>query len=99
MNEIVMLSLSGILLGIGLYGVLTKKNLIVVIASIEIMINSAILNFVIFSSYNNNSSGDLAALFFIALAASEVAVGLALALSIFRKRKSVNIDILNLLRW
>jgi len=99
MNEIVMLSLSGILLGMGLYGVLTKKNLIVVIASIEIMINSAILNFVIFSSYNNNPSGDLAALFFIALAASEVAVGLALALSIFRKRKSVNIDILNLLRW
>ncbi|MCL4326478.1 MAG: NADH-quinone oxidoreductase subunit NuoK [Candidatus Thermoplasmatota archaeon] len=99
MNEVVLLSLSGILLGLGLYGVLTKKNIILTIASIEIMINSAIFNFIIFSSYNNNPAGDVVALFFIALAASEVAVGLALALMMFRIKKTLNIDVMNSLRW
>ena len=82
---------------IGLYGLLTKRNAIVLLMSIEFMLNSANLNFVAFAAYSGNMGGFVFALFSITIAAAEVAVGLAILLVIYRRFKSIdvtNIDIL-----
>jgi len=99
------LILSSLLLSIGAYGVLTRKNAIVVLMSIEIMLNAANINFVAFSSYHRglhgvtDPSGQVFALFSIAIAAAEVAVGLAILLSVYRRYKTIDVDKLNILRW
>jgi NADH-quinone oxidoreductase subunit K len=91
------LSASVALFCIGLYGLLTKRNAIILLMSIEFMLNSANLNFVAFSAYNGDMGGFVFALFSITIAAAEVAVGLAILLVIYRRFKSIdvtNIDIL-----
>ena len=102
------LILSSLLLAIGAYGVLTRKNAIVVLMSIEIMLNAANINFVAFSSYHEglhplqpfpDSSGQVFAIFSIAIAAAEVAVGLAILLSVYRRYKTIDVDKINILRW
>jgi NADH:ubiquinone oxidoreductase subunit K len=93
------LGLSAILFVIGAYGVLTRKNAIVVLMSIEIMLNAANINFVAFSSFFNNVNGQVFALFSIAVAAAEVAVGLAILLNLYKVRDTITLDDLNLLRW
>jgi NADH:ubiquinone oxidoreductase subunit K len=96
---------SSLLFAIGAYGVLTRKNAIVVLMSIEIMLNAANINFVAFSSYHerlhgvSDPSGQVFALFSIAIAAAEVAVGLAILLSVYRRYKTIDVDKLNILRW
>lgn len=78
---------------IGLYAVLAKKNAIMILVGIELMINAAILNFVAFGKYDKiNYSGQIFALFAIVLAAAAVAVGLAIILNVYRQYKSVNPD-------
>lgn len=78
---------------IGLYAVLAKRNAIMVLVGIELMINAAILNFVAFGKYDeSNYGGQIFALFAIVLAAAAVAVGLAIILNVYRKNKTINLD-------
>lgn len=88
------LVLSAILFAIGLWGALTRKNAILVLVSIEIMINAASLNFIAFWCYGKftDISAQLFVLFGIAIAGAEAAVGLALVIAIFRFNKSVNVE-------
>jgi NADH:ubiquinone oxidoreductase subunit K len=88
------LALSSILFLIGIYGVLTRKNLIAVLMSVEIMLNSAMLNFVTFAAYTDaqNVQGHVFALFIVAIAAAEVAVGLAIFINVFRSKGGVKPD-------
>ncbi len=96
---------SSLLFAIGAYGVLTRKNAIVVLMSIEVMLNAANINLVAFSSYHTtlhgtlDPSGQAFALFSIAIAAAEVAVGLAIILSVYRRYQTIDVDKINILRW
>ncbi len=96
---------SSLLFAIGAYGVLTRRNAIVVLMSIEVMLNAANINFVAFSSYHTtlhgvpDPSGQVFALFSIAIAAAEVAVGLAIFLVVYRRYQTIDVDKINILRW
>ncbi len=90
---------SSVLLLIGAYGVIRNKNGIVVLMSIEIMLTAANVNFVAFSSYYNDLTGQIAVLFVTTIAAAEVAIGLAILLSLFKQRDTIELDLLNRLRW
>lgn len=83
----------------GVIGVLTRKNAIIVFMSIELMLNAANLSFVAFSSFLGNIYGQLFVFFVMAVAAAEAAVGLAIIISIFRNKATVNLDEINLLKW
>jgi len=91
--------LSAALFVIGLYGVLTRRNGVVVLMSIEILFNAPILNLVAFSAYTNNAAGQMFAFVAIALAAGEAAVGLALFLVLYQAHGTVDVSRLRLLRW
>jgi len=93
------LVLSGILFAIGAFGVLTRKNGIVVLMCIEIMLNAANINFVTFAVYSGDAAGLVFALFSIAIAAAEVAVGLAILLNLQKLQDTIELQDLNLLRW
>jgi NADH:ubiquinone oxidoreductase subunit K len=93
------LGLSAILFIIGAFGVLTKRNGIIVLMSIEIMLNAANINFVVFSVYNHDVTGQVFALFSIAIAAAEVAVGLAILLNLQKRSNTINLDEIDDLRW
>ena len=93
------LVLSALLFSIGLYGVLARKNAIMVLMSLEIVINAALLNFVAFSSYTNDASGQVFALLGIAVAAADAAIGLAIFLSIYQTHGTVDMDRVRFLRW
>ena len=93
------LILSAMLFCIGMYGVLTKKNAIYVLMSIEIMLNAVNINFVAFSAYSGDVSGQIFALFSIALAAAEVAIGLAIFLLLYKRSDTVELQKIRLLRW
>ncbi|HVJ50025.1 NADH-quinone oxidoreductase subunit NuoK [Desulfitobacterium sp.] len=91
---------------IGLYGVFAKRNIIAVLMSIELMLNAVNINFVAFSRFTpwantaiNPLIGQVAALFVIVVAAAEIAVGLALVITIYRNRQTTNVDDLNWLKW
>lgn len=88
------LFLAVILFCIGLYGALTKRNTVIVLISIELMLNAVNLNLVAFSKYgvNPNITGQIFSLFTIAIAAAEAAVGLAILMALYRHKKTVNID-------
>ena len=93
-----LLALSGILFFIGAIGVLTRRNTIVIFMSIELMLNSANLAFISFARAFEALSGQVMVFFVIAVAAAEVAVGLALIVSIFRAKQSIDIDQINSLK-
>ncbi len=93
------LILSALLFSIGLYGVLARKNAIMVLMSLEVVINAALLNFVAFASYWDDASGQVFALLGIAVAAADAAVGLAIFLSIYQTHGTVDMDRLRFLRW
>ena len=90
---------SSVLLLIGAYGVIRNKNSIVVLMSVEIMLTAAIVNFIAFSSYYNDLTGQIVALFITTIAAAEVAIGLAILLSLFKQRDTIELDLLDRLRW
>ncbi len=90
---------SSALLLIGAYGVIRNKNSIVVLMSVEIMLTAANVNFVAFSSYYNDLTGQVVALFVTSIAAAEVAIGLAILLSLFKQRDTIELDLLDRLRW
>jgi len=85
------LVLSAILFSIGMTGVLLRRNIIVLLMSIELMLNAVNISFVAFSKYNSNIEGQIMVFFVMTIAAAEAAVGLALAVSIFKRFKEVNI--------
>lgn len=95
------LLLSTIIFGIGIYGIISRKNAVAVLMSVELMLNAVNINFIAISKYvvTGQVIGQLFAIFVIVVAAAEVAVGLALIISIFRQRKSVNLNDFNLLKW
>lgn len=86
------LVVSALLFGIGLFGVITRRNLILIYMSLELMLNAANLALVAFSRFNNNLDGQLMAVFVITVAASEVAVGLALIVALFRRRQTTDVE-------
>lgn len=85
------LILSAILFSLGMVGVLLRRNAIVMLMSIELMLNAVNLSFITFSKYNNNIDGQVMVFFVMTIAAAEAAVGLALIVSIFKRFKEVNI--------
>ena len=87
--------LSAILFSIGALGVLSRRNPLIIFMSIELMLNSANLAFVAFASVYKTFSGQIFVFFVIAVAAAEVAVGLALIVEIFKAKKNINIDEMN----
>ena len=95
------LIVGALLFGLGLFGLLTKRNLIALLMSIELMLNSVNINLVAFSRYTvvDATSGQVFSLFIIAVAAAEVAVGLALAYAIHRGRSTVSVDEIDWLKW
>ena len=84
---------------IGVVGVLTRRNAIIVLMSIELMLNAVNLTLLSFSHYLQDLRGQVFALLIIAVAASEAAVGLALVLSLYRGKATFNLDEVNLLKW
>ncbi len=92
------LVLSAVLFSMGMAGVLLRRNIIVLLMSIELMLNAVNISFVAFSKYNNNLEGQVMVFFVMTIAAAEAAVGLALAVSIFKRFKEVNIRFFEHLR-
>jgi NADH-quinone oxidoreductase subunit K len=93
------LTVSAILFMTGLIGVLIRRNFIIVLMAVEIMLNAANINLVAFSHYLDSMAGQVVALFVIAIAAGEAAVGLAIIIVVFRGKISTNVDEMNLLKW
>jgi NADH-quinone oxidoreductase subunit K len=93
------LILSAILFTIGVMGVLLRRNTIVIFMAVELMLNAVNLSFVAFARQLGSMDGQLIVFFVMAVAAAEAAVGLAIILSVFRNRETVNADELNLMRW
>ena len=93
------IALSAILFVLGALGALTRRNLIVILMSIELMLNAANLAFVGFSRAWGEHDGHLFVLMVIVVAACEVAVGLGIVIALFRNRETVNVEDVSLLRW
>ena len=90
--------LSFIIFSIGILGVLIRKNAIIIFMSIELMLNAVNLSLVGFSRYYNSVDGQVFVFLVMTLAAAEVAVGLAIIVSLFRNKQTINIDEINILR-
>ena len=93
------LMLSGILFAIGVIGVLTRRNVIVIFMCIELMLNAVNLSFVAFARYYNDMSGHIFVFMVITVAAAEAAVGLAIIIAIFRNKETVDVDEMNIMKW
>ena len=92
------LVLAAILFSIGVYGVLARRNAVLVLMSIEIILNSVNINLVAFGAFNDTVAGEVFALFVIAVAAAEVGIGLAIVLLIYRNRRSIDLNEADLMR-
>lgn len=93
------LGLASVLFCIGLYGVLTRRNAVAVLMSLELMFNAVNINMVAFSHYRPEVTGLAFSLFIIAVAACEATVGVALVLSVYRNQKDIDLDKATSLRW
>ncbi len=91
--------LSAIIFTIGVIGVLIRRNAIVIFMSVELMLNAVNLLLTAFSVYRGDASGQVFVFFIMALAAAEVAVGLAIIVMIYRNTNSIDINVLNRLKW
>lgn len=92
------MSVAGILFAMGTYGVLTRRNAIVIFMCIELMLNSVNLTFIALSSHLQNMDGQIFVFFIMAVAAAEAAVGLALMIAFYRNRESIDVDDMNLMK-
>lgn len=97
LNHYIMLS--AIIFSIGVIGVLVRRNAIVIFMSVELMLNAVNLLLTAFSVYSNDPSGQVFVFFIMALAAAEVAIGLAIIVMIYRNTNSIDINVLNRLKW
>ena len=93
------LTFGALLFTIGVIGVLTRRNAIIVLMSIELMLNAVNLTLISFSHYLQDLRGQIFTLFIIAVAASEAAIGLALVIALYRGKATYNLDEVNLLKW
>jgi len=93
------LILSAIIFSIGTFGVLTRKNAIVIFMCIELMLNAVNLTFIALSHHLGNLDGQVFVFFVMTVAAAEAAVGLALMITFFRNRESIEVDDINLMKW
>tara|TARA_B100000949_G_C13952724_1_gene313574 strand:- start:62 stop:379 length:318 start_codon:yes stop_codon:yes gene_type:complete len=96
--------LSGLLFAIGLYGVLARRNLILVLMSIELMLNAVNINLIGYSSFMNASEshralGHVLIIFVITVAAAELALAIAIILRLYRNKSSINTDDINIMKW
>ena len=89
-NEFLLLGAA--LFCIGVYGVIARKNAVMVLMSVELILNSVNINLLAFSQLHHNLDGNVFALYIIAIAAAEVGVGLAMVLLVYRNRKSISLD-------
>ena len=92
------LLLAAVLFSIGVYGVIARRNGVAVLMSIELILNAVNINLIAFSAMNNSIAGQVFALFVIAVAAAEVGVGLAIVLAIYRNRRTIDLDELDLMK-
>lgn len=93
------LILSAILFVIGVIGVLVRRNAIVIFMCIEMMLNAVNLTFITFGRYLNSMNGQIFVIMVMTVAAAEVAVGLAIVVSIFRQKETTDVDDINLMKW
>ncbi|MGI8942180.1 MAG: NADH-quinone oxidoreductase subunit NuoK [Actinomycetota bacterium] len=95
------LVLSALLFSIGVYGVLARQHAVLVLLSVELMLNAANINLVAFAAMLGQAGvpGQVFALFIIAVAAAELGVGLAIVILIYRNRQSVDVDQMSLMKW
>ena len=91
--------LSAIVFVTGLVGVLIRRNIIIILLSVELMLNATNINFVAFSRYLDNIAGQVFVFFALTVAAAEVAVGLAIIIALYRAKSSINVDDFSILRW
>ncbi len=91
--------LSAVIFSIGVMGFLIRRNIIMMLISIEIMLNAVNISLAAFSHYLQDARGQIFVVFVIAVAASEVAIGLALIISLFRNKPTMNIDEINIMKW
>ena len=91
--------LSAIVFTTGLVGVLIRRNIIIILLSIELMLNATNINFVAFSYYFQSVAGQVFVFFALTVAAAEVAVGLAIIIALYRSKSSINVDEFQLLKW
>ena len=96
LNEFLLLA--AVLFSIGVYGVIARRNGVAVLMSIELILNAVNINLIAFSAMNSAISGQVFALFVIAIAAAEVGVGLAIVLVIYRNRRSIDLDEVDLMK-
>jgi NADH-quinone oxidoreductase subunit K len=93
------LALSAVLFVIGAAGVLARRNAIIVFMSIELMLNSVNLTLIAFSVHLGDATGQMLVFFVMTVAAAEAAVGLAIVIALFRRKKTVNLDQINIMKW
>jgi len=93
------LTLAALVFSIGLFGVLTRRNAIGILLGIELMLNAVNINLVAFARFSGNVTGLVFTLFTISITVAEVAVGLAIVISLFRHRESLNPDSWTALKW
>ncbi len=91
--------LSAVIFAIGVMGVLIRRNAIVIFMSVELMLNAVNLLLTAFSAYRGDAAGQVFVFFIMALAAAEVAVGLAIIVMVYRNTNSIDINVLNKLKW
>lgn len=96
MTHVLVVSL--LMFGVGVVGVLTRRNALLVLMSVELILNAANLNFVAFSRLHGELTGQMFSIFIITVAAGEVAVGLAILIAFFRNKASVNLNEVNLMK-
>lgn len=90
---------SAFLFSTGIYGVLARRNAVMVLMAIELLLNAVNVNLVAFAAELQDVTGEVFALFVIAVAAAEVGIGLAIVILLFRNRASINVDEVDLLKW
>jgi NADH:ubiquinone oxidoreductase subunit K len=94
-----LLFFGAVLFSAGVYGVLARRNAVLVLMSIELMLNAVNVNLVAFATALHQLTGQVFALFVITVAAAEVGIGLAIVILIYRNRETINVDEVNLLKW
>ncbi|MBN1211918.1 MAG: NADH-quinone oxidoreductase subunit NuoK [candidate division Zixibacteria bacterium] len=95
------LGLAAVLFSIGLFGVITRRNVIGILMSLELMFNAANINFVTFNKFilNDGLTGQLFAIFIVVVAAAEATVGLAIVLLLYRNWRGINTDNVSIMKW
>jgi NADH-quinone oxidoreductase subunit K len=91
--------LSAVVFGIGVIGFLTRRNLIIIFISIELMLNAVNISLVAFSHYLQSIKGQILVFFIITVAAAEAAIGLAILIVFYRNKPTIKVDEINLMKW